>query len=76
MSLKIIFFGSLTEIAGESIVLGEVVDTDDLVKALHKNYPKLADTRYAIAVDKKVISKNTILHKNSEVALLPPFSGG
>ncbi len=76
MSLKIIFFGRLTEIAGESIVLGEVADTDDLVKALHKNYPKLADARYAIAVDKKIISENTILHKNSEVALLPPFSGG
>ena len=76
MSLKIIFFGRLAEIGGESIELDQVENTDDLVKALHKNFPKLADTRYAIAVDKKVISGNTILHKNSEVALLPPFSGG
>jgi molybdopterin converting factor small subunit len=76
MSLKIIFFGRLAEIGGESIELEQVANTDDLVKALHKNFPELADTRYAIAVDKKVISGNTILYKNSEVALLPPFSGG
>ena len=76
MSLKIIFFGRLADIAGESIVLQDVADTDGLVKALHKNYPQLADTKYAIAVDKKVISENTILQKTSEVALLPPFSGG
>ena len=76
MSLKIIFFGRLAEIGGESIELEQVANTDDLVKALHKNFPELADSRYVIAVDKKVISGNTILHKNSEVALLPPFSGG
>jgi molybdopterin synthase sulfur carrier subunit len=76
MTVNIILFGRLADLAGDAIVLEEVPDTDSLVKVLHKNYPALADTRYAIAVDTQLINENTILNKNSVVALLPPFSGG
>lgn len=76
MSLKIILFGRLADVAGNSVAVDDVSDTDNLVKALHKNYPALAETKYIIAVDKQVINKNTILNNNSVVALLPPFSGG
>ena len=69
-------FGRLADVVADSVVLEEVSDTDSLVKILYKNYPALADTKYAIAVDKQLISENTILNKNSVVALLPPFSGG
>ena len=74
--MNIILFGRLADVVTDSIVPEEVHDTDSLVKILHKNYPALADTKYAIAVDKQLISENTILNKNSVVALLPPFSGG
>lgn len=76
MSLKIILFGKLADVAGNSVAVNEVADTDDLVKALHKDYPALAQAKYIIAVDKQVIKENTILNNNSVVALLPPFSGG
>ena len=76
MSLKIILFGRLADVAGNSVAVDDVLDTDNLVKALHKNYPALADIKYIIAVDKQVIKENTILNNNSVVALLPPFSGG
>lgn len=76
MSLKIILFGRLADIAGDSVTVEDVSDTDDLVKTLHKNYPALAETKYIIAVDKQVIKENTNLNNNSVVALLPPFSGG
>ena len=76
MRLKIILFGRLADAAGNSVVVDNVPDTDNLVNALHKNYPALADTKYIIAVDKRVINENTILNNNSVVALLPPFSGG
>lgn len=76
MSFKIILFGRLADVAGNSVAVADVSDTDNLVKALHKNYPALAEAKYIIAVDKQVIKENTILNKNSVVALLPPFSGG
>lgn len=76
MSLKIILFGKLAEIAGGSVSIDNVSDTDSLVDSLNKRYPELASTKYVIAVDKQVIKENTALNKKSMVALLPPFSGG
>jgi len=76
MSLKVIMFGKLADIAGNSVSVNDVNDTDSLIISLHKYYPALADTKYVVAVDKQVIKENTILNNNSVVALLPPFSGG
>ena len=76
MSVKIILFGKLAEIAGGSVSVDNVEDTDGLIYALHKDYPEFTKTKYVIAVDKQVIKKNTVLNKESTVALLPPFSGG
>ena len=76
MSLKIILFGKLADIAGASVSVDNVVDTDSLVNSLNKRYPELANTKYVIAVDKQLIKENTVLNKKSTVALLPPFSGG
>ena len=76
MSVKIILFGKLADIAGGSVSIDNVADTDSLVNVLHKNYPEIANAKYVIAVDKQVITENTVLNKKSMVALLPPFSGG
>ena len=76
MSLHVILFGRLADIAGNSVIVNAVADTDSLVSALHKTYPALAESTYVIAVDKHVISSNTPLSEKSVVALLPPFSGG
>ena len=76
MSINVILFGKLADIAGNSVSVTNIADTDRLVDALHKDYPALANTKYVIAVDKQVIKENTILNNNSTVALLPPFSGG
>ena len=76
MSIKIILFGKLADIAGNSVSVKNVADTDRLVDALHRDYPALANAKYVIAVDKQVIKENTVLNNNSTVALLPPFSGG
>jgi molybdopterin synthase sulfur carrier subunit len=76
MSIKIILFGKLSDIAGSSVTVNDVTDTDGLIDALNKNYPAFANTKYVIAVDKQIIKENTSLNNNSIVALLPPFSGG
>jgi len=76
MPVNIIIFGRLADIAGSSLALENVADTNTLVKELHILYPALADAKYLIAVNKKVVNENTSLTENSIVALLPPFSGG
>ena len=69
-------FGRLADIAGSSVFVNTVADTDSLIDALHKAYPALAESKYVIAVDKRVITSNTLLSEGSVIALLPPFSGG
>jgi len=76
MGLKVIIFGRLVDIAGNSVTVDEAKDTDSLVNSLNKTYPALVNTKYVIAVNKKIINQNTVLDTNSEIALLPPFSGG
>jgi molybdopterin converting factor small subunit len=39
-------------------------------------YPQLENTECMIAVDRNIIQSNTPLQENTEVAVLPPFSGG
>jgi len=76
MPVNIIIFGQLTDITGSSLSLDNITDTDNLVRQLNKLYPALADKKYVVAVDKQVVTTNTVLTNNNTVALLPPFSGG
>ena len=76
MTTQIIIFGQLTDITGNALSLDNVPDTNTLVKELHQRFPLLANAKYVIAVDKKMVKENTTLNEHSTVALLPPFSGG
>lgn len=77
MQINIILFGQLTDITGNaSIILEGVADTNSLRATLQEAYPALINSKYIIAVDKKVIAENTRLTNNCTVALMPPFSGG
>jgi molybdopterin converting factor small subunit len=76
MKLEVLMFGRLADIAGNSFTVKDVADTDRLINTLHEAYPALAETKYVIAVNKQVITSNTLLNEDSVVALLPPFSGG
>jgi sulfur-carrier protein len=52
-------------------------DTSDAFLAhLYATYPPLAEVKFSLAVDKKLIQGDTPLHDGAELALLPPFSGG
>ncbi|HTS44458.1 MAG TPA: MoaD/ThiS family protein [Puia sp.] len=77
MPVKIISFGPVKDIMGDQqFEVKDVADTDQLIQVLHHQYPALAQTPYIIAVDKDIISGNTLLNGDQVVALLPPYSGG
>jgi molybdopterin synthase sulfur carrier subunit len=77
MQVNVIIFGQLTDITGgNTITISDAEDTDKLTRQLHLTYPALAGLPYIIAVEKEVISSNTILNDQCTVALLPPYAGG
>ena len=76
MQINIILFGQLCEVLGESLILYDIADTDNLQSALKNKYPALNNSKYVMAVNKKLVTENTVLTQNCTVALLPPFSGG
>lgn len=76
MQVNVIIFGQLCELLGDSLTLHNIDDTESLVAELNKKHPSLAEMKYAMAVDKKVVTGNVLLSNGCTVALLPPFSGG
>uniref|UniRef100_UPI0040498E4B MoaD/ThiS family protein n=1 Tax=Daejeonella sp. TaxID=2805397 RepID=UPI0040498E4B len=77
MQVQIMFFGQLTDITGTpELILYDIPDTDALQEILYELYPALANTNYAIAMNKKTIQGNSIFGGDTNIALLPPFSGG
>ncbi len=77
MEITVKVFGQLAELLSSSqLEFEEVTDTDELIHQLQQKFPAFRSATYAIAVNKKMISGNTILYHGNTVALLPPFSGG
>lgn len=77
MKINILAFGQIVDIVGNSSwSISGVDNTDQLELKLKNDFPSLLSTKYALAVNKKVIHENTILSNDDTVAILPPFSGG
>jgi molybdopterin synthase sulfur carrier subunit len=76
MAIKLLTFGQITEITGQSESTVNAMDSDALKAQLIMQFPGLKDLQFAIAVNKYVINENTGLKDGDTVALLPPFSGG
>lgn len=77
MKINILAFGQIVDIIGTSSwTISGVDNTDQLELKLTNEFPGLLNTKYALAVNKKVIHQNTTLSHDDTVAILPPFSGG
>lgn len=77
MEVRVLLFGLLAEYCqSKELFLSNVNCTDDVQKQIIARYPMLSGMKYFISVDKNIIHSNTSINSNSEVALLPPFSGG
>lgn len=74
-TVSIMAFGQIAEIVGNNLSV-EAADTDSLKKILEELFPALKSLRYQIAVDKEIVSANTLITATAQIALLPPFSGG
>jgi sulfur-carrier protein len=75
--VKLIYFGSVTDITG---MPGEKIESpttlDELNESLIARFPGLTAIRYRFSVNRQLISGNRQLVDGDEIALLPPFAGG
>ena len=74
--MKVLFFGVLADVTGNSAIEMEASDLDTLKKNLSAKFPMLNQYRFQWAVNKEKAEKNMMLNSNDEIALLPPFAGG
>ena len=74
-------FGIAKEIVGNKTVMIDgsetIINVGDIKRWLSQQYPRLQELQsYAIAVDTEYADDATAIDRNSEIAVLPPVSGG
>lgn len=76
--LTLKYFGRLQELTGrsEESMPAEQNTVAELKAFLEKKYPDLAQASFTVAVDQQIAEETKDISGASEVALLPPFSGG
>lgn len=75
-TIKVLFFGYLTERCGKTEVSVSAQDTNELKEKLEADFPPLKGLNYLMAVNQDQVQGNEILGQGDEVALMPPFAGG
>jgi molybdopterin converting factor small subunit len=81
MRLRLLAFATASDVLGTeevAIEVGDGLDVSGLRTELARRYPALQPLwpRLAIGVDGVIADAETPLREGSEVALLPPVSGG
>lgn len=70
-------FGMIAEKIGSGqIQLSGISSVDELRESLFEQFPDLKNMKFSIAINKQLVSGNAPIPIDSEIALLPPFSGG
>lgn len=81
MNVKLLLFAAAKEIIGENqltLQLPPSADVGTLKRTLVTEHPSLSDLvlRSAFSVDQKYANNDTVINPQSEVAMIPPVSGG
>jgi molybdopterin synthase sulfur carrier subunit len=81
MSIKVLFFASLSEIAGMRETSVDSAGFTDIISVFNKfaeDYPSLEKFRSSVlfARNSDFASPDTPVHDGDEVAFFPPVSGG
>lgn len=75
--MHIYLFGILEEVTGQRILETSYFDSSDkLIRSLKENIPSLNECSFQVSVNQEIVTEDTPLTDQDEIALLPPFSGG
>lgn len=75
MTVKVITFGSLTEIMDKEF-MAQATDTNTLMSSLIEKNGGLNKRKLILAVNNTIVRENTVLNEHDVVAIMPPYSGG
>jgi molybdopterin converting factor small subunit len=77
MKVKVLFWGSLTELVKDNEWEMEGISSvSQLKNRLFELVPGLSGSSFFVAVNQEVTRSDLALHDGDEVALMPPYSGG
>ena len=79
MKIEVLLFGITRDIIGENkldLNVDEGITVNKLKEDLGKQYLKLNDFNYSVAVNEVYAENNAILNNKDIVAFIPPVSGG
>lgn len=75
--IKIKLFGNLSELENTQEIWIDFKTTFfELRDELFLQFPLLVNKEFVFAINQKITHENVIINQNTEIALLPPFSGG
>lgn len=70
-------FGMIAEKIGSGqIQVTGISSVDELRESLFEQFPALKNMKFSIAINKQLATGNAPISVDSEIALMPPFSGG
>lgn len=77
MQLTIKYFGLLVDVTGcsEEILDTSAENINQLLEELFAKYPELKEKDFQVAQNNTIVRETTVINQ-TEIALLPPFSGG
>jgi len=77
MTVKVLFFGVLSEVAGTDCRhYSDVKSVNDLRLKILDEFPEIENYNYRISLNNEIINRDRHLNDNDEVAMMPPFAGG
>ena len=81
MKVRVLYFSVLKDLTGieeGKVTLTEGATVADLLTHLFQSWPALQawDTSLLVAVDQTYAKRDTPLHEDAEVAIMPPVQGG
>ena len=75
--MKLLIFGKLTDIFGaDNYTMESVATVSELKEKLEQAFPPLQNYAYLVVINNEIAQENATIPSDSEVALLPPYSGG
>jgi molybdopterin converting factor small subunit len=78
-TVRVAVFGPLTDLFETDELHLELpfpATAEELFARLGRLLPELADRRFQIAVDERIVRGGDVVEGAREIALLPPFAGG
>ena len=82
IKIKILYFANVREILGgkryEEMRIADQSRVRDLLSMIAKAYPNINPLlmSISISVNYRIVNRDTLLHDNDEIALIPPITGG